>query len=310
MMVYVYGVLAACLLGLGFVLQQHAAERAPLSDILSFRLLLDLARVPLWLAGIGCMVAGQVFSVLALARGDLSRVEPLLATNLLFAMALARALGGQRLGWSGWAGVVLLSAGVAVFIVAERPRGGGGEVGALRHWLVFGLVVGVAVALVLAARHVRLLEAPPLLATAAGVLYGLQDALTRTSTTLLSESGITGLVTSWQPYVIVALAVTGLMLVQSAFETGPLRMSLPALTAAEPLAGIACGIGFLGDRVSLTPGALAAGVTGLVCVVAGVFLLGRHPAMPTGQMHLQDARHVPPQPLEPNGQGRQEDAGT
>ena len=185
-----------------------------------------------------------------------------------------------------------------------------GEVGALRHWLVFGLVVGVAVALVLAARHVRLLEAPPLLATAAGVLYGLQDALTRTSTTLLSESGITGLVTSWQPYVIVALAVTGLMLVQSAFETGPLRMSLPALTAAEPLAGIACGIGFLGDRVSLTPGALAAGVTGLVCVVAGVFLLGRHPAMPTGQMHLQDARHVPPQPLEPNGQGRQEDAGT
>ena len=33
---------AACCLGFGFVLQQNAAQRAPLSDFLSFRLLLDL----------------------------------------------------------------------------------------------------------------------------------------------------------------------------------------------------------------------------------------------------------------------------
>jgi hypothetical protein len=48
--------------------------------------------------------------------------------------------------------------------------------------------------------------------------------------------------------------VTGLLLVQSAFETAPLRMSLPALIAAQPLAGI----------------------------VVGVVLLGMHPAMPCG----------------------------
>ncbi|POX38900.1 hypothetical protein C3486_20735 [Streptomyces sp. Ru73] len=281
-MLYLYGVLAACLLGLGFVLQQHAARSAPLSDMLSFRLLLDLVKVPLWLSGIGCMVAGQIFSVLALSQGDLSRVEPLLATNLLFAMVLARWLSGERLGLSGWAGVLLLSGGVAAFIIAGSPHSGPDDTGSLRHWLVFGGVLAVAVLLVLTARHVRLVKEPPLLAAAAGVLYGLQDALTRVSSSLAEEHGIGRMLMSWEPYVIVVLAVTGLMLVQSAFEAGPLRMSLPALTAAEPLAGIACGIGFLGDRIRVTPAALAGEFAGLAAVVAGVFLLGRHPAMPTG----------------------------
>ncbi|OEV12602.1 DMT family transporter [Streptomyces nanshensis] len=282
-MVYVYGLVGACFLGLGFVLQQEAAARAPLADILSFRLLLDLMKVPRWLCGIGFMVIGQILSALALAGGDVSRVEPLLATNLLFAMALARYISGQRLGRAGWGGVVLLSGGVAMFMLAGAPEGSdGNHVGALRHWLVLGSVVAVALVLVVIARHLRLVEEPPLLAAAAGVLYGLQDAMTRESSTILDERGIVGLVTTWQPYAVVAAAVVGLVLVQSAFETGQLRQSLPALTAAEPLAGIVCGIGVLGDTVRVTPLAITGEIVGLSAAVGGVFLLGRHPAMPTG----------------------------
>lgn len=281
-MVYLYSLTAACLLGLGFVLQQEAAAKAPLKDILTFRLLLDLVRVPRWLAGIGCMVAGQVLGALALSQSDLSRVAPLLATNLLFAMALARRLSGQRLGRSGWAGVVLLSGGVAAFMVAGHPTGTDARVDSLRHLAAVGVVTGVALVLVLFARHLELVEEPPFLAAAAGALYGLQDALTRVSGRILDHAGIAGLLTGWQPYTVVALAVTGLMLVQSAFKAGPLRMSLPALTAAEPLSAISCGIGFLGDQVRTTLPALIGAVAGLLAVVAGVFLLGRHPAMPSG----------------------------
>lgn len=282
-MVYVYGLVGACFLGLGFVLQQDAAAKAPLADLLTFRLLLDLMKVPRWLAGIGFMVIGQILSALALGMGDVSRVEPLLATNLLFAMALARWLSGQRLGLSGWAGVVLLSGGVGLFMVAGHPAGGDdAQISALRHWLVIGAVVGVALVMVLIARHLKLMNEPPLLAGAAGVLYGLQDALTRDASHVINRSGVSGLATSWQPYVIISLAVVGLVLVQSAFEAGPLRQSLPSLTAAEPLAGIACGIGFLGDTVRVTPVALVGVIAGLGAAVGGVFLLGRHPAMPTG----------------------------
>ena len=95
---------AACCLGFGFVLQQQAAAHAPLSDFLSPRLLLDLIRVPRWLGGIGLMVCGMALGAVALGQGEITLVEPLLATNLLFALVLSRRQTRQPLGRQGWAG--------------------------------------------------------------------------------------------------------------------------------------------------------------------------------------------------------------
>ncbi|MFF9569259.1 DMT family transporter [Streptomyces sp. NPDC014685] len=280
--VLLLSVSAACCLGFGFVLQQAAASHAPRSDYLSPRLLLDLMRVPSWLAGIGLMVCGMVLGALALGKGEVSVVEPLLATNLLFAMALSRHRTGQRLGRQGWAGLWLLAGGVAVFLLAGRPQGGEAVSSALRHWSVVGVVVGAALLLTTVARRSRSGVAPALLAVAAGLLYGLQDALTRISGQLLAGGGWEALVAGWQPYAVLVLGVTGLLLVQSAFETGPLRVSLPPLTASQPLAGIACGVGFLGDRLRTDAGALVWQAVGLLAIVAGIVLLGLHPAMPEG----------------------------
>ncbi|MEW2397713.1 DMT family transporter [Streptomyces sp. NPDC046862] len=273
---------AACCLGFGFVLQQQAAAHAPLSDFLSPRLLLDLVRVPRWLGGIGLMVCGMALGAVALGQGEVSLVEPLLATNLLFALALSRRQTKQPLGRQGWAGLVLLAGGVTAFIVAGRPEGGEAVSDPFRHWLIIGAMVGLALLLTTYAKRSRLSAGPVLLALAAGLLYGVQDALTRVSGQRFSEGGWTELVTGWQLYGVVLLGVTGLILVQSAFETAPLRMSLPALTAAQPLAGIACGVGFLGDRLRTDTGALAWEAAGLAAIVGGIVLLGMHPAMPRG----------------------------
>ncbi|MET7495494.1 DMT family transporter [Streptomyces sp900116325] len=293
-LVLVLAVSAACCLGFGFVLQQAAARHAPRRDYLSPRLLLDLMQVRSWLAGIGLMVSGMALGALALGKGEVSVVEPLLATNLLFAMALSRHRTGQRLGRQGWAGLWLLAGGVTAFLLGGRPQGGETITNALRHWLVVGVVVGIALLLTTFAKRSQHGAAAALLAVAAGLLYGLQDALTRMSGQLLSDSGWTTLMTSWQPYAVVVLGVTGLILVQSAFETAPLRMSLPALTAAQPLAGIACGIGFLGDQVRTDAGALAWQAAGLAAIVVGIVLLGMHPAMPTGHDHRRRKRSLQP----------------
>ncbi|MGQ5605080.1 DMT family transporter [Streptomyces sp. EKS3.2] len=281
-LVLVLAVGAACCLGFGFVLQQNAAQRAPLGDFLSPRLLLDLVRVPRWLAGMGLMVAGMALGAVALGGGELTLVEPLLATNLLFALALSRAQTGRPLGRQGWGGLVLLAGGVTAFIVAGEPRGGSAVTDPVRHWLLIGVMLGLAVLLTACAGRARLTWGPTLLALAAGLIYGVQDALTRISGRRFSAGGPAELLTGWQPYAVVVLGVTGLILVQSAFETAPLRRSLPALTAAQPLAGIACGVGFLGDRLRTGPAALAWEAGGLVAVVAGIVLLGLHPAMPQG----------------------------
>ncbi|WP_327702014.1 DMT family transporter [Streptomyces decoyicus] len=287
---------AACCLGLGFVFQQAAAQRAPMKDFLSVRLLLDLVRMPLWLAGIGLMVVGMALGAMALGMGDITLVEPLLATNLLFAMALSRRLTRQRLGRSGWAGLWLLAGGVTAFIVAGRPQGGERSPDHLWQWLIMGMVLGTALLLAAVAKRERVhvsLEAA-LLGVAAGLIYGLQDALTRISGEHFGEGGWSALLTSWQPYAIVVLGVLALVFVQSAFESAPLRLSLPALTAAQPLAGIACGVGFLGDQLQVTAGALAWEVIGIIAVVAGIVLIGSHPAMPPGSGRTQNVRELQP----------------
>ncbi|MFG2787606.1 DMT family transporter [Streptomyces sp. NPDC048419] len=293
-LVLVLAVSAACCLGFGFVLQQNAAQRAPLSDFLSLRLLFDLMQVPRWLGGIAFMVAGMVLGAIALSQGEISLVEPLLATNLLFALGLSRLQTRQSLGRQGWTGLALLAGGVTAFIVAGRPRGGTAVTDPFRHWLIIGAMVGLALLLTTFAKRSRLSAGPVLLALAAGLLYGVQDALTRVSGQRFSEGGLTDLVTTWQPYGVVVIGVTGLILVQSAFETAPLRMSLPALTAAQPLAGIACGVGFLGDRLRTDAGALAWEAAGLAAIVGGIVLLGLHPCMPSGAVRQERARDLQP----------------
>jgi drug/metabolite transporter (DMT)-like permease len=283
---------AACCLGFGFVLQQNAAAHAPLGDLLSPRLLLDLVRVPRWLGGIAFMVAGMVLGAVALSHGEVSLVEPLLATNLLFALVLSRYRTRRPLGGQGWGGLLLLAGGVSAFIVAGRPEGGDAVSDPLRHWLIIGVMVGLALLLTAYAKRSRLSAGPALLGVAAGLLYGVQDALTRVSGRRFSDGGWTALVTGWQVYAVVALGITGLVLVQSAFGTAPLRRSLPALTAAQPLAGIACGVGFLGDRLRTDTVALAWEAAGLAGIVVGVVLLGLHPAMPGGAVVGQRVRDL------------------
>ncbi|MFD9004689.1 DMT family transporter [Streptomyces sp. NPDC059582] len=293
-LVLILAVSAACCLGFGFVLQQNVAEKAPLSDFLSPRLLLDLMRVPRWLGGIALMVAGLVLGAIALGKGEISLVEPLLATNLLFALALSRHQTRQPLGRQGWAGLMLLAGGVTAFILAGEPRGGHAITDPLRHWLIIGAMIGVALLLTTWAKRSRMSAGPLLLAVAAGLLYGVQDALTRVTGQRFSEGGLAEVLTSWQPYTVLVLGVTGLVLVQSAFETAPLRMSLPALTAAQPLAGILCGVGFLGDRLRTDTGALAWEAAGLAAIVVGIVLLGLHPAMPSGTGKPERVRDLQP----------------
>jgi hypothetical protein len=53
---------AALLAGVGFVLQQHAAEQAPKSYFLRLRLITTLLHRPRWIAGVAVMAAGQLLS--------------------------------------------------------------------------------------------------------------------------------------------------------------------------------------------------------------------------------------------------------
>lgn len=294
-MALVLGLAAAGFTGLGFMLQQRAAYEEPLGRMLRLGLLWDLARKPLWLVGIGALVAGQILAGLALSVADVAQVEPLLATNLLFALVIGRIFSKENLTWAEWLGGLLASGGVALFLAVGSPQGeepaGPGSV----RWLGAALVLGVALLLVVAGRGFSLHVRAMLLALGAGMFFGVQDALVRG--VLLRTDGFGAIVVTWQPYVLVVVALVGFVLVQSAFDAAPLRVSLPAATVAEPLTGIVLGVVIFGERLRVSPGPLAAEVIGLTAMVVGIVILGHSPYLAKESGRPADTSPKQPEPV-------------
>lgn len=276
-MLVLVGLGAALLLAVGFVLQQHEAAEVP-ANSLSPRLLLMLLRRPIWLGGIGAMVAGQLLGATALGMGSLVVVEPLLATNVLFALPLAAFASQRRLSRGDWVGAVLVVGGLALFLVGIAPQSAvaTGDMRAVTWLLAGGTIVLVVLLLLLLGRRRHPRTQAALTATAAGVAFGLQDFLTQRNIVDL-DKGVLALLVSWQPWVLLVVAITGLTFAQRAFGLADLSASLPPITLAEPVVGIALSIGALGQGLPHDPLLLAGSVGGLVLMLTGVVVLTRSP---------------------------------
>jgi drug/metabolite transporter (DMT)-like permease len=296
-MVFVVGVLAALSLGLGYVLQQRVAATAPLTELLTFRLLLDLMHRRLWWAGIGAMVVGQLLAAVALQMASVALVEPLLSANLLFALGIAAAMSGQRIRWYEIVGALLLSASLGVFIAVGNPHSSPAPApnNAVIVLAVCAVIGAVVVLVGIGKGQGHLVTESVLLATSAGLLYGLQDAATRSTLLAADNHGITSIFFNPWAYIVVGAAVIGILLSQSAFKAARLDYSLPPIAAAEPIAGIALGVTVLGDVISLTFVGVIVELACLLAMVAGVALIGRGPSLAGHHLHL----HRRGQPVSP-----------
>ncbi len=278
-LVYVFGLAGAFFLALGFVVQQHVAADAFSDRHISPLFLLELVRRPLWLLGIVSMGVGNVLGALALGRGSLSLVEPLGAANLFFALPLAAAWQRLRLGWREYLGAAALVGGLAGFMAAAGPGGSKSVPVSAGDWIIAGLaVIAVVAAFTWVAKRFTLGEEATLLACAAGVLFGLQDALTQRAVIDVGH-GVMAVLTSWTPYALLLVAIAGISLNQNAFKLAPLEASLPALTIAEPLCGVGIGVGLFAQRIRVGPPYLAIELFSLGLMVIGVILVARSPVV-------------------------------
>ena len=276
---YATTLVAAVLLGIGFVLQQYAARQEPESRFLSLRILTDLLRKPRWLIGIGCMVAGQLLAAYSIGHAALTLVEPLLTTYLLFALLLAVPMSKQAVRWTEVAGALLLCAGVALLSVSRSTKPIGLSFGSFSHWFVAAIIAGIAFVAVQAGQRAGGPARATLTGLAAGLVFGIQDALTRQTLEIMQgHHSVSVLLTSWPPYCLLGAGIVGLWLMQSAFSAGPLHASLPAIAAGEPVAGIALGIVVFGDRIQITPGLLAIEAGGIAALIVGVVMVARSSA--------------------------------
>ena len=111
----------------------------------------------------------------------------------------------------------------------------------------------------------------------------VSSTLTRQTLEIVQGQRVTVLLTSWEPYCVLAAGFVGLWLMQNAFSAGPLHSSLPTIAAGEPVAGIALGIVVFGDRIQISPGELAIEVCGIAALIVGVVMVARSSAF--GGLH-------------------------
>ena len=150
---YATALLAAVLLGVGFVLQQYTAEQEPECRFLSPRILTDLLRKPRWVGGVVCMIAGMLLAAWAIGHLELTLVEPLLSTNLLFALVLAVPMSKQAFRLPEIVGALILCTGVALLSSTRSAKPIGLSFGSFSHWPAAAVIAGIAFVCVQAGRR-------------------------------------------------------------------------------------------------------------------------------------------------------------
>ncbi|MDI5938658.1 DMT family transporter, partial [Micromonospora sp. DH15] len=163
--------------------------------------------------------------------------------------------------------------GLAAFLTAAAPQAGIPAPPAGAWWRV-ALGVGgvVAVALALSALVTGAARGA-LLGFAAGTLYGVAAALVKALTGGF-HGDLRALVVDPLLPASAVVALTGLVINQSAFQSGRIAAPLTALTLADPVVSVVLGVTAFRETITLGGPRVAVLALAVVAIVVGVWLAG------------------------------------
>lgn len=258
--------LAALAAAVGIVVRQAALQRPSAADASS--VVGAVLRDRLWWAGTTAAAAGYGFQALALAHGSVLLVQPLVVSSLLFVLPLSAWCNGGRVTPGEWGWALLLTVGLAVFVLIGQPREGHYRP-PVQAWTIAlaGVVPLVAICVVLARRTAGRTRAASL-GVAVAVGLGMIAVITKVCTHRFAVGGWHGLLSIPAPYVLVGLAVLVTILQQWAFRAGALAASVPIMLVGEPVVAVALGTVVLGEHLTVR----GAGYLALPAAVAAMLV--------------------------------------
>jgi drug/metabolite transporter (DMT)-like permease len=276
--VVVLSLLAAAFFGASSVLMHTEARAAPADQALKPSLLWHLVRRPAWLGGMGAQLVGFALIATALEMGSVSVVQAIAPVALLVALPMAARVSGKRLRRADWLGAGATILGLAVALVIADPATGKATP-TTAGWIGLLAFSGVStVVLLVAARGLTNAARAVALATAAGIVLGLNVVITKGAATAFSN-GIGAGFSAWETYGVAVTGLFGLLLMQSAFQAGEIEWSLPTLTVTNPVLSIAVGLLLLDETVAADGLVIIPLVVSLGVMLWGVIALARSPAL-------------------------------
>jgi hypothetical protein len=266
------------------VCQRKGAMTAAATRGFDAWLVFRLARRPVWLLGVGSMIAGFLLQLTALRFGALALVQPLLAVELLLVfgyLAIAGPIGGSgrvRVKRRDWVSAGAMSAGIGLFLFLASPSGGRTHASG-PAWLLAGLVTLGAVFVALVVVHAAgkrpgssRSRRAAVLGAATGISWGLVAAVIKELSSQLG-SGIGAIFSTWPVYALIAVGAATMLLASHALAAGPLAASQPGFTVLDPLAASLLGVFLFGEHMRTGAADLAGEVAALAIVIAGATAL-------------------------------------
>lgn len=240
-MTFVFALLAGLCNALN-VTAQHLGSISSSQKGAGWRFFVILLKNPLWLAGWGALGLGFVFQALALHVGEMSVVQPLLVTELVFALALRRLWLRQSIRGLTWWAAALTCVSLGVFLATSEPQGGT-HYPASYAW-VTGAWGTVAAATALALLGIRgsTVRRTALVASATAMMWALVATLVKTMTDTWAEFGVTGMFGHWPVYGLAAAGLGAEILQQTTLRVGPLSVAQPLLVIVNPIVSIALSV--------------------------------------------------------------------
>lgn len=255
------------------VVQRRVAGKPSRQELFSRNFIVNLAKNKLWLAGLGLQILAFLAQAAALREGSITVVEPLMTADLVFLMFL--------LGWRfrfkpsvrEWSAVLALAIGLSGLLVAADPRGGNIQIDNW-HWAIASVAAVIAIfCSSLVVRHLtsRKLRAA-LAGTAAGINFAFNAAFTKLVVGEFSH-GINAVFTTWPLYALAISGIASMIVMQSAYASGSLAESQPAIEITDPLISIVIGVMLFGDMINHDIVAIIVETISGLVLAAGIILL-------------------------------------
>ena len=254
---------------LGAALQKREATEVAVG---AKHLLRQLAKRKVWLAATALSTFAWVGQVAALALAPVALVVPLLATGSAVLVVLGVRFLHERFRTPELVGVALVAVGAAAAGASEA--GSTASHHALRYSVQFLIVIVAAVCALLVMRW------------RSGVAYGAASGFGFAAVAIFSKEigdgfanrgirAVPHLLASPAPYLLLAVSLGALSLLQAGFQRGNAASVMAALSVPESIGPLIAGFWLYHEKY---PHGIAAGVlpAGLVCAIAGSALLARH----------------------------------
>jgi drug/metabolite transporter (DMT)-like permease len=309
LLVVLLGLSAAVLLSVAAALQQHAAQRVaraterrgplPLLGVAH-----RLVRSPTWLSGQLAGALGAGVQGAALHLGSVALVQPLLATQLLFALPLGARRTRRRPRARDWLAAAAIVAALTLFLTVRGavPAHGHSDPGRV---LLAVVLTAVLAGLLVAVAATRTLGYATLLAVGGALCSALAAVLLKVTAESVAERDVAATIQDWPVYALVGAILGALLLGQQALASGSLAAAVTAGSVTNPVASYLLSV--LAFHAALPHGAgpRAALVGAAALLLAGAWVLSRSPLTASGQPSpspLTSSGQLSPSPLTASGQ--------